>query len=378
MHICFLVEGYPTAQDPLMAFVRNNVAEIARQGVRCTIIAPQSLSRALAHKLPVRPRHWQDTVAPGVVLEVYQPYYFTLSNFTGPLNRRFFEYAAKSAYRQVCRRQPVDVLYAMFWHIGVTASRIDSTKPLFIAGGESKIQATEDYPAPVLDRMIRQLAGVVYVSRKSYEESVALGLQRPDKPYAILLNGYDPARFRPLDRQAARRELGWPAEATIAIFVGGFIPRKGALRVAQALTEVNRTRPVYSCFIGAGGEKPVCPHQLYVGRADHAVLATYLSAADFFVLPTTNEGCCNAIIEATACGLPIISSVGSFNDDILTPENSIRIDPMDVQALTRAIETLAADPERRRAMSAASLERAKSLTVQQRIRNLVAFVRQNV
>ena len=72
MHICFIVEGYPVPQDPFMPFVRNTVAELARQGVQCTVIAPQSLTRALVHRVPVRPAHWQDTVAPGVVVEVYR------------------------------------------------------------------------------------------------------------------------------------------------------------------------------------------------------------------------------------------------------------------------------------------------------------------
>lgn len=373
MHVCFIVEGYPVPQDPFMAFVRNNVAEIARQGVTCSVIAPQSLTRALARKVPVRPCHWKDTVEPGVVVDVYQPYYVTLSHFTGKLNRKLFVRAAKVAYRQVCQ-QPVDALYAIFWHVGVAAALVDSTKPLFVDGGESVIQATHYYSAPMLQRMQQQLAGAIYVSSKSYEESVQLGLQQPDKPYSILLNGYDPARFRVMDRQAARRELGWPADATIAVFVGGFVPRKGALRVAQALTDVNRTRQVYSCFIGAGAETPVCPNQLYVGRVDHAKVATYLNAADFFVLPTTNEGCCNAIIEALACGLPVISSKGSFNDDVLTPENSIQIDPMDVSALARAIEILATDPERRHVLAQGAKKTAEALTIEQRARKIIEFL----
>lgn len=377
MHICFIVDGYPTPRDPYMAFVRNTVAGLARQGVTCSVIAPQSLTRALAHRVPVRPLHWQDTVAPGVVVQVWQPLYITLSRLGGRFNIRQALQAAKRAYRRV-RRQPIDALYGHFWHMGVEASLLDPAKPLFVACGESQIQATRVYTAPQVEAMLDQLAGAIYVSSKTYQESLALGLQRPGKPYVILPNGYDPQRFYPMDRQAARQKLGWPADAVIAVFVGAFVPRKGADRVARALTEVNRTRPVYSCFIGAGPEAPVCPNQLHVGKVDNGALVTYLNAADFFVLPTTNEGCCNAIIEAMACGLPILSSVGAFNDDILTPANAIRIDPMDTDALAAAIRRLAEEPQTRRAMGAASLEQARTLTLEQRIRRLKAFVEENL
>lgn len=377
MHVCFIVEGYPVPQDPFMPFIRNTVAEMARQGVRCTVIAPQSVTRALMHKVPVRPRHWQDVVEPGgAVVDVWQPWYITLSNRGGRFNLDQMIQAARKVYTSKVSKQSVDLLYAHFWHMGVVASLLDDAKPLFVACGESRIAVQERYTPEEIRKMLEQLSGTIYVSTKSYEESVDLGLQQPGNPYVILPNGYDPQRFPPMDRQAARQKLGWPQDACVAVFVGAFDARKGAARVSQALTEVNRTRPVYSCFIGDGAERPDCPHLLHAGRVDHAQVATYLNAADFFVLPTTHEGCCNAIIEALACGLPVISSTGSFNDDVLTPENSIRIDPMDVQALAKAIDTLAADPERRRALAAGARESAAGLTIEQRVRRLIAFLEQ--
>lgn len=85
----------------------------------------------------------------------------------------------------------------------------------------------------------------------------------------------------------------------------------------------------------------------------------YLNAADFFVLPTLAEGCCNAIIEALACGLPVISSNLPFNDDILDENNSIKINPMDIQALRESMTMLIEDELLRNRLSDGALRQAK-------------------
>ena len=77
-----------------------------------------------------------------------------------------------------------------------------------------------------------------------------------------------------------------------------------------------------------------------------------------------------------ACGLPIISSNGSFNDDILESSNSIRIDPMDVIAISQAIEVLLENPEMSARMGEKSSELAKSLTIEKRIIKLRTFMEQ--
>ncbi len=378
MHICCIVEGYPTPSDPFMPFIKNTVAEMAKQGVKCSVIAPQSITRALSHRVPLRPKRWVDHIDDlGTVVDVYQPVYVTLSGKAGNVNRELFFRAVKTAYRDI-QDQDIDAMYAHFWHMGVVASRIDPTKPLFVACGESKIGVREQYSDGQIGQMLKQLKGSIYVSSKSYDESVSLGLQSETLPHIVLPNGYDSIKFRRIDKTTARNLLNWPLEEKIVAFVGAFIPRKGTLRVSQALTEINKSRPVYSCFIGSGTEVPTCPNQLHVGKVDHSKIALYLSAADIFVLPTTNEGCCNAIIEAMACGLPIVSSNGSFNNDILEVDNSIRIDPMDIAAISEAIAFLVDNPEMCSRMGERSAELAKALTIEQRITKLRTFVEQRI
>ena len=103
-------------------------------------------------------------------------------------------------------------------------------------------------------------------------------------------------------------------------------------------------------------------------------MPVYLNAADVFVLPTLHEGCCNAIIEAMACGLPIISSDRAFNYDILDEKNSILIDPLSINDISTSIKTLMKDSDLRKSMSDASLVKAKSLSIRNRAIRILQFM----
>ena len=60
------------------------------------------------------------------------------------------------------------------------------------------------------------------------------------------------------------------------------------------------------------------------------------------------------VVEAMACGLPVISSNKEFNWDVLNDENSIMVAPMNVDELARAIATLRDDKRKRKAMAEAA------------------------
>lgn len=377
MHICFVAEGYPTPDDPIMVFVKNYVEEMVRQGVQCSVIAPQSLTRAVYRRRRLRARFWQDSVeGSDSHIDVYQPLYITFSLKTASMNRKLFAYAAKRAYKKISDN--VDALYGEFWNMAVTASKFGGSKPLFLECGESYVAVREWHTDKEIERMLSRLTGVVYVSTKTYNESVAMKLQSDRTPYIILPNGFDGRLFYKQDREACRKRLNWPDDALIVSFVGGFNHQKGSLRLSEALREINKDKTVYSCFIGSGADKPDCPNMLYADKLAHDKLCDYLCASDIFILPTTNEGCANAIVEAMACGLPVISSKGAFNDDILSDANSVRIDPMSVEELKNAILTLIGDPERRESMSRASLKAAESLKIGERIKKLIAFLEENI
>ena len=187
--------------------------------------------------------------------------------------------------------------------------------------------------------------------------------------------------FHKRDANELKDRLGLKDTDFVLCFVGGFIPRKGPDRVAQAIKNLNDPN-IKVMFIG----KPFpgyaydfdCPGIIHKGPLDHELIPEYMSCADVFVLPTQKEGCSNAVVEALAMGLPVISSDGPFNDDILDEHNSIRINPDDVDALTDAIRKLRDDKALRKSMADYSISRHNEYSIEGRAKRILDFINEQI
>lgn len=366
--ICFITDDYPEDGRPVFTFVKNIVDALADNGNECTVIAPYSVTK---HRRLHKSSETY-TTEKGSSVRVYRPNILTISNYSifGFKPSSFLFKKAVCKVLGILKEKP-DVIYGHFWKNALCAYKFASKNniPLFVASGESVININNSNGE--LNDFADYVSGVICVSTKNKDESVEKGLTVPAK-CKIIPNAINPSIFRKMDKLECRRKLGFDSDIFISITVGAFIHRKGTLRVSSAMDKISDD--VYSIFIGQGPDVPNCRNILFCGRIDNKDLPLYLNAADVFVLPTLHEGCCNAIIEAMACGLPVISSNLSFNWDILDNTNSILIDPNDVDAIANAIKLLKDNIQMRDSLSKGALKTASELTLKNRAIRIENFI----
>lgn len=374
--ICFIVNGYPTREDPVYAFIRPIVLSIADLGYNCSVIAPQSITNSMKNKKSLRKYQWIDVSDNGNKIKIYQPRYISLSNLK-IFNKNLSIISRDIAISNTFNNEDIqaDAVYAHFWDCGVVAANICKARniPVFVATGESRIRVFDYYSSEKIFKAVSRIRGVISVSTKNLKESIKLGLVNDKTRSIILPNAFNEKHFHHLSKKKARERLNFSLTDKIGVFVGSFNERKGVHRVLSASQDIDGLKLI---LIGAGEAISPQSNILFQGIVSHDELIYYLNAADFFILPTLAEGCCNAIIEAMACGLPIISSNLSFNDDILNQKNSILVDPLDISALRLAMINLLDNNDILCNLARNSLIMSNSLTIKQRTKKIVRFMKE--
>ena len=369
--ICIIAEDYPSTGKPSFPFVQQLAYCLSNEQFDCTVIAPQSLSKCLVRREKIRRLRSLDINPEGKQITVYRPLIITFSNTTSKWLSKLacflFERAVARTFRRI---SSIETVYCYFWHIGLIAARVlrKSKAQLVVQASECEIFVNETY---LQQDILQRVNGVVCASRKNYDESIEHGLITQNCRTTIIPNGFREDEFYVMDQATARKELGIDLSAFIVAFVGGFEERKGTQRLSSA---IDRFQDVYSIFIGRGNEPPTCRNILFQGVVDHNHVCTYLNCADVFVLPTNAEGCCNAIIEAVACGLPVVSSNKSFNDEILDDSYSIRINESSVDEIAEAIRLLKDNYELRVRMSKQAAEASSQFRISRRAQAIASFI----
>jgi len=149
----------------------------------------------------------------------------------------------------------------------------------------------------------------------------------PEGKITVIYNGVDQERFHPSVREnfrgSVRRQWSIPSHASVVLFVGNGFRRKGLDRLFK-LWSSPRLKGAYLLVVGedaqrrrysAWAEAEVKGRVVFVGRRDD--VENYYGAADLVALPAVQEAFGNVILEALACGLPVLVSKAVGASEVL-------------------------------------------------------------
>lgn len=377
--VTIITSNYPSPGHVANVFVQQLVHAMIEQGVNVSVIAYQSITHSIIHNEKLLPRYSTGISDSGVKYRIFRPVTvsFGNTNFLSRLSKWINKRAITSKVKYINS----DILYCHFWSSALPIYEYAEKNhlPLFVACGEGDnaleemIQNTNEKQ---LNRLARSVTGVISVSSENKRKCVEFKLAQPDN-IGVFPNCVNTNIFHRMESSEMRKKLGIDVDDFVISFVGGFENRKGPDRLASAVRVLNDSR-IKVIFIG----KPFkgysyafdCPGTIHKGPIDHSLIPEYLNCSDIFVLPTQKEGCCNAIVEALAIGLPVISSNRPFNDDILNEKNSICVDPNDVTAIAEAIKTMRDNTALRESMKEYSLAHHGDYSINTRVSRILSFI----
>lgn len=374
--IVIIVNKYPNSVEPnVCVFIQQLVWSLADMGYECSVICPMPVN--FNKKYLSFPEMRAELNENGKEIKIYHPKYFSLGQsgkiaqkLRVSITTKLFECAVESVIKKI---EKPDVLYSHFLcPAGVATARIGKKYGIhaYMAHGESMYSGDEKYGNKKLKRDLASLDGVVAVSSQNKDYLVEANVIDAKK-VRVFPNGYRKERFEKKDKIDARKKFGFPKDEFIVGFCGSFDERKGVLRLQEAVNQVSGV--LFACA-GKGQLKPTSNKCLWAQPVNNDELAYFYSALDAFVLPTQHEGCCNAIVEAIACGCPIVSANRSFNIDICDKTNSILVNPDSIDEIKDAIIKLRDSEELREKLSVGSLRKAENLTLKQRAANIAEFM----
>ncbi len=266
--------------------------------------------------------------------DIYHPRFFSVPGLFKSLDGLFMALGALALLLRLKQDFKFDLIDSHFaypdgYAAGLLGKWLNKPVTITLRGTEVPLAKTwirRQLMIKALDRAKR----VFSVSDSLKKHMVAHGANA--NKIQVVGNGVDAVKFYPIAKSNARKQLELSSDDKVLISVGGLVERKGFHRVIELLPQLRQEYPSLK-YLVVGGASPegdwsdhlrqqvqrlqVDDIVRFLGPLPTAVLNVPLSAADVFVLATSNEGWANVFLEAMACGLPVITTDVGGNKEVV-------------------------------------------------------------
>ena len=369
-------------------FVARQLSELNRLGAEITVIVPRVWCPRLAmyfdrwknqdHKCTLREFEGIETIS--------VPYLRLPGNFYNRWSGLAAFRAMKSKALKLHKSKKFDVIYATdLFPDGDAAVRLAQHLKIPAAclciGVDVNITA---HSIKIINRhfvrIVKALDGTLACGQSVADKIKTVTGKNPLCVYGVL----DLEEFSPVpDKTPARKELGLPLDKTIVLYAGYLTKRKGVYELLEAINRVQKKYPdILLIMCGTGPEEKTLQKLIQEKSIGHTVRLTgevapeqmnrWMQASDLFVLASHTEGMPNVIMEAMACGLPVVATaVGGLPGAIGDCDGAILIPPANVNKLEKAIVKVMNDNQLQASMRIASRKRAEEQFGGKRNANLI-------
>jgi teichuronic acid biosynthesis glycosyltransferase TuaC len=341
---------YPTRHEPTRGvFIRARLESLSRK-LSVRVVAPIPWIAWGTGIFP-RAKARSSQPAPADAIPVLRPRWFQLPRDTW-LNGPLLAIQLLPQLLWEWRRAPWDVIDAHFASPeGLAAALLACIFPCrftITLRGRELVQARHQGTARILAWTLRRAERVFAVSAELERLAWHLGVSR--ERTCLIPNGIDPTLFHPLDRAAVRSELGIDAKLQLVLVVARIHPVKGVLAFLDCLPRLLQEFPRLTIVVAGGAGRGAVAYAQRVedrtrepdlqgrvhliGLLPQSQVVRWMNAADILCLPSQREGCPNVVLEALACGLPVLATaVGAVPDLLAEANTGLVVPPNDSQAL---------------------------------------------
>ena len=283
-----------------------------------------------------------------------------------------FKNNAKKELEDLIKKEDIDIIHGHYlFPAGAAAVEVGNKhniKTYVTAHGSDMFELYKSKPfmRPTIKKVLKNADGIFAVSKALRQEIIATGVSGIAEKTKLSWNSVDISKFSLKDDDSFKKEFGL-FDKPIVLFVGNLIKRKnvGALLEAKKIAKSD----YYLVIVGDGPlskklrkkvEDENIPDVIFTGsRTD---VENIIPNCDFLVLPSFSESFGLVLIEALACGKPVIGSDVGGISEIINEDVGLLVNPNDISLISNSIDRLVDDEELRAKLSANARNRAKDFS----------------
>jgi D-inositol-3-phosphate glycosyltransferase len=200
-------------------------------------------------------------------------------------------------------------------------------------------------------QVLKRADRIVTVSEETKKYVLRLGADKTKT--SVIYNGVDTDVFRPANKEENRKKLGLPKNRKIILSVRRLVYKNGLDTLLESVPHAAQNHPdILFVVAGKGPSRKLIEDRIkelgieanirLAGFVPDNLLPAYYGAADCFVLPSASgEGLPLVLLEAMACGLPVIATaVGGTPEILRNMKNGVLVPPRNPEAMAEALSRL--------------------------------------